>query len=83
MARRPLTRKWNPLIHKKVKDYLKAARVRSRLSRSPIPSGLTMPDPSAIAIGGAKKMDAAILFLISKTSRKNLQPFHRNRLWHF
>ncbi|WP_318557312.1 adenylate/guanylate cyclase domain-containing protein [Geobacter anodireducens] len=62
MARRPLTRKWNPLIHKKVKDYLKAAKVRSRLSRSLIPNGLTMPDPNAIVIGGAKKMDAAILF---------------------
>lgn len=62
MSRRPLTRKWNPEVHKKVVNLLKAAQLRSKLSKALIPNGQTMPDPSAIAIGGAKKMDAAILF---------------------
>jgi len=61
MARRPLTRKWNPEIHKKIKNYLTVARLRSRRV-IPIPNGLTMPDPSSITIGSAKRMDAAILF---------------------
>lgn len=62
MARRPLTRKWNPIIYNRVKNHLKEARFRSGRSRLLIPVGTTMPDPSSIVIGGAKRMDAAILF---------------------
>jgi class 3 adenylate cyclase len=62
MLKRPLSRKWNPTLRKNVIDQLKAAKLRSRLNKSHIPNGQTMPDPSSVAIGRAKKMDAAILF---------------------
>lgn len=62
MPRRPLSRRWNPEINTKIKNYLKITSAKSRRSRLAIPDGQTMPGVASITIGGAKKMDAAILF---------------------
>lgn len=60
--KRPLSRRWTPEIHKKVQTFLKITARRAAATRMQIPNGQTMPDINSIQIGGAKRMDAAILF---------------------
>lgn len=62
MPGRPLSRRWNPEIHKKIKNVLNFAKVKASRKRLLIPNGQTMPNIDSIVIGGAKRMDAAILF---------------------
>lgn len=61
--KRPLSRRWTPEIRKRVQIYLKVTGWRAASAKqAPIPNGQTMPDINSIPIGGAKRMDAAILF---------------------
>ena len=62
MSKRPLTRRWTPAIQNRVRLKLRETALQAKRSRLAIPNAQTMPDIASIPIGGAKTMDAAILF---------------------
>jgi len=69
----PLTRKWNPSLYKDLSSFVLGQVRRNALRSKRIPNARTMPDLSALSIGTAKRMNAAILFFdfenfTSKTS---------------
>jgi len=58
----PLTKKWSPFFYAEIQHQL-ARQTGHQIQRiRNITDGLTMPEISAVPMGGAKKMDAAILF---------------------
>lgn len=58
----PLTHKWNPKLYKGLSAFvLTQIRLNALRSRR-IPNARTMPDLSALGIGTAKRMNAAIMF---------------------
>ncbi|MEW6616609.1 MAG: adenylate/guanylate cyclase domain-containing protein [Thermodesulfobacteriota bacterium] len=58
----PLTKKWNPSFYGSIRNRL-ARQTRQKIQRiRNITNGLTMPEITAVPIGSAKKMVAAILF---------------------
>lgn len=58
----PLTRKWNPRLYKDLSSFVLGQVRRSALRSKNIPAARTMPDLSALNIGTAKRMNAAIMF---------------------
>lgn len=58
----PLTKKWNPGFHRMIKIRLKMVTRENAKRIRNITKGLTMPEITSVAIGSAKKMEAAILF---------------------
>lgn len=59
----PLSRKWNPLFYAGLKRKLTAPKFELFKRRiRDITNGLTMPEISSLSIGGAKRMNAAIMF---------------------
>jgi class 3 adenylate cyclase len=58
----PLTKKWNSSLHRAIQDRLKQkTKLNIRRIRD-IKDGFTMPELTSVAIGSAKRMEAAILF---------------------
>lgn len=58
----PLTQKWNPKLYKDLSDFVLGQIRRNALRSKRIPDARTMPDLSALGIGAAKRMNAAIMF---------------------
>ena len=58
----PLSRKWNPEFYKKLQRIIRFQTLLSRRRIKDITNGLTMPEISAVPLGSAKRMEAAVLF---------------------
>jgi adenylate cyclase len=59
----PLSRKWNPFFYRSLKTKLTLPKFKLFKRRiRDITDGLTMPQISSVPIGGAKRMNAAIMF---------------------
>ena len=58
----PLTHKWTPKLYKDLSAFVLAQIRRNALRSRRIPNARTMPDLSALGIGTAKRMNAAIMF---------------------
>lgn len=58
----PLTRKWNPKLYSILNTFILKQVRRNALTIKKIPAARTMPNLSALRIGNAKRMNAAIMF---------------------
>jgi adenylate cyclase len=58
----PFSRKWNPERYRNLKNFVLFQIKRNTPSLKKVPDAMTMPDLSALNIGTAKRMTAAIMF---------------------
>lgn len=58
----PFSRKWTPDRYKNLRDFVLLQIKRNVLRLKKVPDAKTMPDLSALSIGTAKRMTAAIMF---------------------
>ena len=58
----PLSRKWNPKLYEALNGFVLGQVTRNARASQRIPDARTMPNLSALNIGYAKRMNAAIMF---------------------
>ncbi len=58
----PTSQKWNGIFYNEIRRTIRQVIPQNRRRIRTITDGMTMPEPSSVLIGSAKKMDASILF---------------------